>query len=456
MTNVITVILYLKKYRLTFLKGELFSTMKNRILLLFFIILSVQQGHAKSNMEFSEIRHPYNSLSPEISRLETLDENKLKKEINNFYDKILMNGTPFIEKDPLYDDYVYMTMIYKAESKDPEVAFEVFGVDSEYSFGNKKLNRLRDTDLFYRCYLVPDDLCFSYRFNITDIATGKSRKETDKYNPERIPKGSAKNYSYSVLDLDNNSPDWNSRKYGDTGSSLETLAFDSTIMFNFRNIYLYLPPGYDSDKKNGYPVIYLFDSFIYLNRVEVPNVLDNLIKENRIEPMIAVMIDNPDKTSRKTELPYNYNFMEFITTELVPFIRYAYNTSNDPDKNIIGGMSYGGIAAAFIAYYHPEMFGKVLAQSGSFWRDPEINDPHGNQIRTDWLINNIITDEPKKLIFYLDWGLQENLCLSSGRKMARILDRKGYKYKYKEFNGWHDWSNSRKTFPDGLMYLLED
>ena len=172
--------------------------------------------------------------------------------------------------------------------------------------------------------------------------------------------------------------------------------------------------------------------------------------------MIAVMIDNPDKTSRKTELPYNYNFMEFITTELVPFIRYAYNTSNDPDKNIIGGMSYGGIAAAFIAYYHPEMFGKVLAQSGSFWRDPEINDPHGNQIRTDWLINNIITDEPKKLIFYLDWGLQENLCLSSGRKMARILDRKGYKYKYTEFNGWHDWSNSRKTFPDGLMYLLEE
>ena len=39
--------------------------------------------------------------------------------------------------------------------------------------------------------------------------------------------------------------------------------------------------------------------------------------------------------------------------------------------------------------------------------------------------------------------------------MVRALSKKGYEYKFIEFNGYHDWSNSRKTFPEGLMYLLK-
>ena len=41
------------------------------------------------------------------------------------------------------------------------------------------------------------------------------------------------------------------------------------------------------------------------------------------------------------------------------------------EKNIIDGMSYGGLAAGFMAFHHPDIFGKVLGQSSSFWRDFE-------------------------------------------------------------------------------------
>lgn len=62
-------------------------------------------------------------------------------------------------------------------------------------------------------------------------------------------------------------------------------------------------------------------------------------------------------------------------------------------------------------------------------------------------------EEKRNLKLVLDWGLQEDMVFGSNRKFIRALDRMGYDFKHVEFNGWHCWSNSRKTFPLGLLYL---
>jgi len=303
--------------------------------------------------------------------------------------------------------------------------------------------------------MIPDDICFSYRFIVKDTLTGKSIYDIDKYNENRIPTGTKRNYSYSVLDLRQNEPDWNKKRYKNTGSKVDTIVFNSKIMNNSRDVYVYLPSSYNQQQQLKYPVIYLFDSFIYLNRVEVPNILDNLIKEGKIEPMLAVMIDNPDG-KRNIEMPLNFDFKQFIVDELVPFIRKKYHTSLNPAENIIGGISYGGECSAFIAFHHPDIFGKVLSQSGSLWRDLEWYDVNGVDYRGDWLINRFLVEKNKNLKIFLDWGLQEDMVLGANRKFVRILDQLHYDFKFIEFNGWHDWSNSRKTFPVGLLYLLKD
>lgn len=429
--------------------------MRSGMMLLFALLINVFV-FSQNQIVFDEIRPPYKSVSPTISKLQKLNSDNFSDELNELQIKIKNEGLPLIEKDPLYDDYLHMTLIYQDSTVDKEISFEVFGVYDEYRLGDMKMHRLENTDLYYRCYMIPDDICFSYRFKITDTLTNESMYDIDTYNENKIPVGIKKSFTYSVLDLRQDEPDWNEKRHENIGSRIDTVVFDSKIMNNTRNIFIYLPPDYNQQKKSKYPVIYLFDSFIYLNRVEVPNVLDNLIKENKIEPMIAVMIDNPTNTSRLTELPYNFEFKQFVVEELVPFIREKYNVSLDPDENIIGGISYGGLASTFIAFYHADIFGKILSQSGSFWRDLEWYDSHGVEVRGDWLINKFLIEENRNLKIFLDWGLQENWCLSSGRRMARILDKKGYEYKFVEFNGWHDWSNSRKTFPVGLLYLLED
>ena len=111
----------------------------------------------------------------------------------------------------------------------------------------------------------------------------------DKYNTNRIPYGEQRSLSYSVFDLRTNEQDWNKKEYNNLNSRIDTLKYQDKIVNKMRNIYVYLPPGYEQNRKDAYSVIYLFDAAIYLNRVEVPNILDNLITDGKIEPIIAVL-----------------------------------------------------------------------------------------------------------------------------------------------------------------------
>lgn len=427
------------------------------IIFLFSLFISLvtgcQFGNTNDSVQFVEIRRPYKTLSPYISDLLNLNKNILKSEVQKFWPRAKQNGLPLIEEDSLDSGYKYVTIIYQDSTKNKEITFEVFGIYDEYRFGDMRLRQLGNTDLYYRCYKVPDDICFSYRFIIKDTVTGKEYKAIDKYNSDRIPFGQARSLSYSVFDLRKNEPNWNAKRYNNLNSRIDTIKYKDKIVHKNRNIYVYLPPNYDKNRKKSYTVLYLFDASIYLNRVQVPNILDNLITEGKIEPIIAVLYGTY-RSTRDIILPLNFKFKDEFVSDVLPIIRENYNSSLKPENNIIGGMSYGGLAAAFIGLYHPDTFGKVLSQSGSFWRDLKLTDMQGKWIRQDWLINKFITEEKKNLKIYLDWGLQENWVLDSNRRMVKELNNKGYEYKFIEFNGWHDWSNSRKTFPQGLLYLL--
>lgn len=425
-----------------------------RILFFMICLVSVQTVWPQSPIRFSEAKAPYMTVGPTIARLEQLSGTSLRQEIENLWNNAEMTGTPLIEKDPLYDDYVYVTFIYRNENPNIDVKLFIPGIYDEYRFGDSKMYRLKNTALYYRCYLLPDDVCMSYRFDVKSGKNGKAVRNLDAYNKNRIPKGEKRDYSYSVLDLNSNGTDRSERKYFDTGSRIDTFKLTSRMLNNTRDVYVYLPPGYDPSEDKKYPVIWLFDAFVYMNRVEVPVVLDNLITEKETEPVIAVMFDNPTSESRYAEYPLNFDFKEAFISEIVPLVKSKYKVSSDPGKNIIGGMSYGGLNALFTAFYHPDVFGKVLSQSASLWRDLKLTDSNGNEIRNDWLIRQYASSNKLNLKIFLDWGLQENMVLGSNRTFVKVLSEKQYDFEFMEFDGWHNWANTRRTFPTGLRYLL--
>lgn len=117
----------------------------NRFFLTQFIILISILSFGQSDINFAEIKSPYKSISPIVSELNKIDENSLHNRIELFWNKAKINGLPLIEIDTSYSDYVWITLIYRDSAKNKDISFEVFGIYSEYRFGNMKMHRLKNT-----------------------------------------------------------------------------------------------------------------------------------------------------------------------------------------------------------------------------------------------------------------------------------------------------------------------
>ena len=180
----------------------------------------------------------------------------------------------------------------------------------------------------------------------------------------------------------------------------------SDILQNDRSVRVYTPSGY-SQNHEPYALLVLFDGTIYADSLDLPAILDNLIAARRIKPTVAVLLDSPN---RGKELFFDTCFVDFLIKELLPWIRSAYHVTTEPAKAVIGGMSLGGLTAAFVAMHHPEVLGNVLSQSGSFSYGQNGSGSYSPEIdlEEEWLTRQYATREKVSLRFYLDVGVLEN------------------------------------------------
>jgi enterochelin esterase family protein len=200
----------------------------------------------------------------------------------------------------------------------------------------------------------------------------------------------------------------------------------------------------------------MFDGPIYSLMVPTAAILDNLLAKAKVPPMVALILDNPTPSSRETEFACYEPYAEFIAKEVIPWVRRNYNVTADPGQTVVSGVSFGGLAAAFIGLRHPEIFGNVISQSGSFWWKPNSeNEP-------EWLTRQFISGNKLPVHFYLSVGLFETGPSPGGapdmvavsRHMRDVLRAKGYEVGYGECNCGHDFLNWRGMLPEALVDLF--
>lgn len=122
----------------------------------------------------------------------------------------------------------------------------------------------------------------------------------------------------------------------------------------------------------------------------------------------------------------------------------------------MAGSSFGGLAATCAALRHPEVFGKVLSQSGSYWWHPSDDPEH------EWVARRIVDEPPAGVRFYMDIGLLESgptrgggpSMLVTNRHLRDVLRAKGLDVTYRELSGGHDYIVWRGTLADGLIDLI--
>jgi enterochelin esterase family protein len=244
---------------------------------------------------------------------------------------------------------------------------------------------------------------------------------------------------------------------GVTKGTLRVRSLRSAILKSDRSVTIYTPPGYDA---KGPPcgLLVLFDGHAYKTDIPAPVILDNLLAQGKIPPFVAVLVHQVD---RLNELMCSEPFADFLAQDLVPWVRKEYRVSPEPSRTIVGGLSAGGLMAAYCGLRHPEVFGNVLSQSGSFWYTPEAMKmterplPYAD---TGWLTRKFVEAPRLPVRFYLEVGRLEMSFFANqvaeNRRLRDVLQAKGYDVTYSEYSGGHDGFCWRGTFARGLLALV--
>lgn len=387
--------------------------------------------------------------------------------VARFWSEVGESGAPLVEALPDDPDNVLVTFLWRAEAPVENVLL----IPRSFTWGQPALAPLAGTDIWFHTRRAPRTLRTAYRLSpndsqvpFADVTDWEARTRTwqaDPLNPQQLiwpaqDDDSAIAGRESILALADAPPQpWITVHPERPQAQLTHHRFASPTLGNERNLWVVTPPD-DAPPPSAYGLLLVFDGFAYHRVIPVHTILTNLVAAQRIPPLVAVLIDSPDQASRDHELTCNPEFLAFLTQELLPWVRQHYHVTTDPRQTIVAGSSHGGTAALHAAVSHPEIFGKVLAQSGSFWWAP-ADDPE-----PEWLARFVATRAQMPAACYLEAGMYEASpnerpsILEANRRMRTILGDKGVTVHYREFCGGHDYCVWRGTFADGLLALLAE
>ncbi|MEP6755348.1 MAG: alpha/beta hydrolase-fold protein [Chthonomonadales bacterium] len=149
----------------------------------------------------------------------------------------------------------------------------------------------------------------------------------------------------------------------------------------WRRVYVYAPPGYDTERDTKYPVLYLQhgsgeDERGWSNQGHMAFIMDNLIAERKAKPMLVVMEKGyavkpgEQPAPRQPGAPPNINrafmtFDEVVSKDLVPYIDSSFRTQADRDHRAIAGLSMGGFQSYTIGLNHLDLFSYIGGFSGA-------------------------------------------------------------------------------------------
>ena len=367
-----------------------------------------------------------------------------------FWREVERLGTPLIE--PLNGREAQVTFLWRGARHN----VRLFGSPSG---DHDALQRLGATDVWWSSYRMPTTARLSYLLapDVPDIIGTPLQQrrmilttaQRDPLNRHAFPAPGIDLFQgRSIVTLpDAPEQTWVKQRAQVASGSIRHHAFSSRILGNMRDIWIYRPA-----KAAPQALLVLFDAPNYVRDVPTPTILDNLVAEGRIPPTAAIFIGNPSAQARGAELPPNPDFAKFLAEELMPWVR-AQGLSAPAAKTVIAGSSYGGLASAYVALVHPDIFGNVLSLSGSFWWAPQDEVPN-------WLARQYAALPVAPLRLYLDAGRYEGGrngragILETNRDLGQVLRAKGYPLIQREHDSGHDYLHWQGSLGCGLVALL--
>jgi predicted alpha/beta superfamily hydrolase len=173
-----------------------------------------------------------------------------------------------------------------------------------------------------------------------------------------------------------------------TGDVRKHEGFHSRFLEHDRTIIIYLPPNYDEQSADRYPVLYLHDGQNVFDRAtsigeewQVDEKAQAMILAGEIAPIIVVGIYNTGVHRIDEYAPtpvaekgggHADDYGRMLVEELKPFIDCTYKTLPSAASTAIGGSSLGGLLTMHLGLRYPTAFSTLAAMSPSVWWDDRV------------------------------------------------------------------------------------
>ncbi len=221
------------------------------------------------------------------------------------------------------------------------------------------------------------------------------------------------------------------------------------------HVNILLPRDYETSTRR-FPVLYLLHGYTgdYTNWVK----LTHLTEYARAYEEIIVMPDAQNSWYVNNYTHPQLRWEDYIIQDLIPYVDAHYRTVASRRGRAIAGLSMGGYGAMMLGLKHPQMFIAIASLSGVV----ASAEPRYERLEKNEGIKKAVAadfgplDNPKRVgddPFWLIQKLQPQDCphlflaigssdpfLKQNRRFVRLLSQLGFRYRYYEVPGKHEWS----------------
>ncbi len=233
----------------------------------------------------------------------------------------------------------------------------------------------------------------------------------------------------------------------------------------WRRIYVYTPPGYEKNRSTRYPVLYLQhgggeDARVWTEMGHANLILDNLLAEGKVKPMIVVMETSVDPgpfggpgrgrgpgaapaAGARRGGPFDSSAFEHrLIGDLIPFIEANFRTIPDQQHRAMAGLSMGGMQTHQITMAHLDTFSHIGMFSGGSIATNEINDMASFKKKA-------------KVVFFSFGSLEPGA--PSAKAAATALKQAGVNaYYYESPQTAHEWQTWRRSLREFAPLLFQN
>src|SRR5579884_3396792 len=255
--------------------------------------------------------------------------------------------------------------------------------------------------------------------------------------------------------------------------------YHSKITGTWRHALVYTPPGYDTQPKERYPVLYLQhgggeDESGWTRQGKANFILDNLVATGKAKPMIVVMANGyarragqpaPDLAGkpfgspemRKAMQDMMAAFEDDMVQALIPFVDSTFRTIPDRDHRAMAGLSMGGMQTFHVTFDHLDLFSWIGGFSGA----ANVFAAGNDNLDTKTAFNGAMADPAafsrRVHLLWIGVGTDEPERMKQGiEKLHTSLEAAKIQHVFYESPGTaHEWQTWRRDLNDFAPRLFQ-